>query len=273
MGLLRTLCILTTMLYAQLAYSDYLFLNTPESVRKPGYHVFSTLEKDKSTRIFFHYCNKTHAGMYFIAIVDMYDAKFGYAVDYDPGVAGAKAVNGFNNSIQTALKDIKIYLPKGDTLSGIIEGKSRKTDWVNYFNYIDPKVVGYGLNITSVNGFAINDPIVTHVFNMDTKKVYFEFGNEKMNLFNGSYGITHRFDIHNVSDKSKKYIIKLSPRGGNLIFAYKTVSQNVLTPILLARRWYDLETITLKPGENWWLEDIITGGFNYPVAIAVVPVL
>ena len=57
------------------------------------------------------------------------------------------------------------------------------------------------------------------------------------------------------------------------IFAYKTVSQSILTPILLARRWYDLETITLKPGENWWLEDIITGGFNYPVAIAVVPVL
>jgi hypothetical protein len=282
------------LLLALTAYSDYIFLNMPESINNPGYYTKFIINTNKSLRVFMHYCNKSNENLYYtVPNANMCGAKFGYGVDYSPGKAGAISVNKFNLSPLGDLNYIKILILPGQTFSGIIEGNPKSKFWLSYFNYVNPKLKTRFLRVSKIDGFKIKKPILEHNLKIDKSNVYFTFGDENMNGFLGSYGMTHIFNVKNNTSFVRKYIVKISSRGGDLIFPCKIISQNTpclflksldwyyfdvctrYTPnlFLKSRKWYCLDSFTLNPDELWSLENIITGGFNYPVEIAVVPVL
>lgn len=259
------------MLCASLSLASYVFLNLPESIREAGYTASFDVVKDEKTRVFFHFCNKTKEDLYFTAPnVNMYDAKYGVNVNYSPGVAGARAVYAFYKSKPSNIDSIKILVPSRQTISGIIEGKPKDIRWMSYFNSPSDMLLNQVLKVKKVGDFELVDSTIVHDLQFKNDRAYVRFGHEDMQGFKGSFGVSHKFRLANNTDKNQSYEVKVSPRGGNLIFAYNSAEGAKHTPLLLAKRWYSIEKVALKPKEEWWMENIVTGGFNYPVQIGVV---
>ena len=243
------------------------YLNSPESMRKPGVVAqFSTPNISQKTRVFFHFINKTHQKQTWVLHFNhgVRDFRLGYGVAYYPGEAGAKGTANFYAAKPVNKNDgieLKVDLNPEDTVSGVCEGVTvEKTDVVAYLGTKDTTLNYQVLNtenVVELNKFDLCEKVKKNI----------RIGTKRKGYIDGDYGTTFQFIVCPQIKHPSKLKIMISPRGGCASLCLFSNGLPTMSPVIGARQAWKAYEVDIKPGDNFSFETILPGGYAYPIEI------
>ena len=138
MALLTKLFILIKAIFVSLylitsSNSYFVYLNSPETLTKPGIIHKQNFTKNSQIRYFYHFKNGTEEKKKFSVTSNeiVKNVKKGSYSDLYPEKAGAKAAENFLKSKPSNFKiNFTSILKPEETISGIIEGEFQKNDTI-----------------------------------------------------------------------------------------------------------------------------------------------
>lgn len=242
---------------------NLVFLNMPEKVLKPGILGQQTIKNTSNTRIFFHYLNATGQDQVFKLKFEgnFFNFKSSVACDLEPGIAGAKSNIGFFKSKTKIISnpEIKITVPQGFTISGIVEAKLIPGEkWICQMGNGKPLE---DLKIVTTNSFqkSINVPL------NNNDPYHYRLGFNRSSVIPGDYGYHYNFNVKNKTNSKKLLLCYLNPRGGKITGVFnindKIISTNEILPKVETKFFHKV----LNSQEQVLLEYIPTGGYCYPI--------
>lgn len=258
------------------------FLNEPESVCKPGTVARQPLLRKGRARIFFHFRNCTGKAQVFtlavnktvnktangteskageaLEIMEARQVRAAFAVDGEPEQAGIRAAHAFmtQNPAKGGIS-LRVRVEPLQTVSGIAEGTCDEEGVI--LAQMGEGDVVRGMKV--VANAWIFESFERKMGSSASWKL--RLGEDREGRIAGDYGSTLRVGVENVSGKTSRLRIVVSPRGGDLALAYRDQHRVLRTPMLAARSRRELLSRVLRPGEKFSLDLIPAGGFNYPV--------
>lgn len=238
------------------------FLNVPETVRHPGELAAFDVPAGQRVRVFFHYRNATGHRQPFTLRFSTPPARehAGFALSLKPGKAGSLAVAQFLAG--TVFQgDIRLSVPSEQTVSGIIEGTTRKSTRIC-------AQLGEGGPLAGRR--VLIEPVVERTLTLalsaegatGTARI-----GDGPHTIDGDYGMTYLVKVISRATRPLRLTAWVSPRGSELAFAYALEDQVTLTPVLPAYSVTPLFSRTVQPGEVITLRLIPTGGYSLPIEV------
>lgn len=244
------------------------YLNQPESVSREGIIGSGTILASHHTRIFFHFVNRTKSTNIFSlsASSSVKNLRVAFAKAADPQQAGLIAIKNFLNT-KTSGKPMELSvgesLKPGITISGVIDCEGiQNTDFICKLG--DGKVLS-NTKVRTIPMINIDHNMV--MGNQDMVKYRIGDKDDDMSI-PGGYGVSYRWTFTPKSTKTK-FVVSISPRGGDLRFPYSIDSTTIVSPTILAKHDYTLFSKTVIVGEKISFETIPVGGYCYPVEIKI----
>lgn len=267
MTLLTKLFILlkTTMLSFYLITSSkpyFVYLNSPETLTKPGIIHKQKFTQDSNIRYFYHFKNGTDEKKKFSITTKetVKNVKKGSYSDLYPEKAGAKAAENFLKSTPSNMKlNFSSILKPEETISGIIEGDFQKNDTIMY---------AFGNSNEKIDSLVSIQDKFKHDFSMFIdyeKPSKFRLGQNIENTVKGQYG---NDIVLNVTPKNSG-ILKLtfSPRGGHGLVVYENRNKVFCSDIKSAGKKSNTMVLYVEKNKKETFKFMPLGGVNYPIEL------
>lgn len=254
--MLRHLLSITVGLAAHSAYcaDRVLFLNSPESVTRPIRIAREELPPG-TTRIFFHYVNRSGRAMAFRLHVDRASsATYGVATNSSPGAAGLAAALMLRRTPATDA-NMDVVVAPGKVVSGAMDVAAPATGATARCSFGDPPTEAVVTGKNSVTPFAA----------VEHERPWMRVGEHGPGRNEGDYGVEHRFTVTNDTASAATYRVYASPRGGHAGIVWAIDGQWHRSGVVGAKRTVRLATITVAPGGSFTFTTVPVGGYSYPL--------
>ena len=239
-----------------------IYLNNPETLKKPGILHTKKFQKNTRVRYFFHYKNGTNKQQKFVfsckGIVN--NLKKSVTTHESPELVGANTAYNFLKSKETNSQvNLVSWVEPNATISGILEGDFSKGDVATcYFGGKESVIDSYDVYQPSYD-FDFN-------FNVDFKnKASYRLGDGIENTVRGQYGS----NVNIIINPKETGILKMTfnPRGGKGLLVFNNRGKIYMTNLELPRKDYQVLMIQVEKGKKETFSFIPTGGLNFPIRI------
>jgi hypothetical protein len=242
--------------------THFVYLNTPETIKKPGIIYKNNYKQNTRVRYFYHFKNGTDKKQSFTINTTKIVKNLikGSYSDQLPEKAGTVATKNFMYAkpIDTILNCSSILDPS-ETISGIIEGDFQKNDSIIYkfgsSNETMPSLPFY----QNKYYFEINKEV-----DYDSPSS-FRLGDSMPLAIKGQYGN----DVVLVVNPKKSGILKVSfsPRGGPGLIIFENKGKIFVTNMKPAGKKFDSIVMYVEKDKKENFKFIPIGGLNYPIEI------
>ena len=240
--------------------SQFVYLNMPETLTKPGIVHKKQFTKNTKARYFVHFKNGTNKlqKFSFQSKLQIDNFKKSFSTNDRPEYSGAVSVYNFLNTktSNSKLNATSTLLPE-ETISGIFEGDFKKGDTL---------LCTFGNSKEDLENIDLYQ--LDYKFNFDydlqmNKKITYKLGVGIDNTVPGQYGS----DISIKINPKENGLLKLSfsPRGGSGLLVFQNRGKIFMTKLLPAKKEYDVLYISVDKNKPETFTFIPTGGLNYPI--------
>jgi len=240
----------------------FIYLNSPETLKKPGIIHKQSFTKNSHIRYFYHFKNGTEEKKQFSVSTNniVNNVKKGSYSDLYPEKAGAKAAENFIKSTPTNLKiNFSSILKPEETISGIIEGDFQKNDTIIY---------KFGKSDELMDSFvSIQDKYKHDIFmNVDyNNSVKYRLGENINNSVKGQYG---NDIVLNITPKNSGILkMSFSPRGGHGLVVYENRGKVFASDIKSTGKKVDSVVLFVEKDKKESFKFMPLGGVNYPIEL------
>lgn len=240
--------------------SQFVYLNMPETLTKPGIVHKKQFTKNTKARYFVHFKNGTNKSQKFSfqSKLQIDNFKKSFSTNDRPEYSGAVSVYNFLNTktSNSKLNATSTLLPE-ETISGIFEGDFKKGDTL---------LCTFGNSKEDLENIDLYQ--LDYKFNFDydlqmNRKITYKLGVGIDNTVPGQYGS----DISIKINPKENGLLKLSfsPRGGSGLLVFQNRGKIFMTKLLPAKKEYDVLYISVDKNKPETFTFIPTGGLNYPI--------
>lgn len=267
MALLTKLFILIKAIFVSLylitsSNSYFVYLNSPETLTKPGIIHKQNFTKNSQIRYFYHFKNGTEEKKKFSVTSNeiVKNVKKGSYSDLYPEKAGAKAAENFLKSKPSNFKiNFTSILKPEETISGIIEGEFQKNDTIIY---------KFGNSEQILESFVSTQDKYKHDIFMNVdygNSVRYRLGENVNCTVKGQYG---NDIVINISPKNSGILkMSFSPRGGHGLVVYENRGKVFTSEIKPAGKKIDSVVLFVEKDKKESFKFMPLGGVNYPIEL------
>lgn len=239
------------------------FINSPETLHKPGTLADIKVPAHQPSRFFFHLVNDTGKAQHFKASLDsLAKGEYGIEVSKAPGIAGILAAHDIleNKYPIEGIFSKDILVPNGFTISGIIDSISETESEMklSFGEGIIKENILTSPNIEEIKKIYLDKP----------KNLTYDVGIPREGLIFGDYGTTFRYLLTNSTNLKIKYTLFVKAIGNTIKLPFKIDDEVMISKLIPWHSKIKVASFEIKPGATVNISTIIPGGYCLPFKIS-----